>query len=329
MKKIALIVGGLVGVLILGVGGFVGFKVGTANFHHGDTPYPSVKASSDPAVIAQGEYVVHNVAHCSTCHTAIDGKLDMASFKLDRTAPLSGGYMMEAGPFGTFYAQNLTPDKETGIGRYTDEELGRMIRNGVGADGTFLPMMRLAQGPMSDEDLIAVISYLRAQEPVKKAVPRDEFGIIAKLLADSFSPRSNTPPKHVAPTPEPSVARGEYLARGPAVCSGCHSPLDPGEGFALSGPEFSGASNADPDSTDDAYEIIAPNLTPDPKTGIAGMWDEEQFVKRMKGGRVVTGSHMPWEAFAQMTDSDVRSIYRYLKSVDPVVNDVGPTRRKK
>lgn len=324
-----MIVAGLLGVVLLGVGGFVGVKVGTASFDFSDTPYPKIAASSDAEVIEHGAYLVHNVAHCSTCHGPADGAIDMATFKLDRSAPMSGGYRMEAGPFGTFYAQNLTPDPETGIGRYTDEELGRMIRSGVGADGTFLPMMRLAQGPMSDEDLTAVISYLRAQTAVKNAVPRDEFGIVAKFLADSFSPRSEPSPKHVAATPEPSLARGEYLAKGPALCSGCHSPADPMEGFAVVGPEHSGALNADPDSTDSNYEIIAPNLTPDPQTGITGMWDEEQFVKRMKGGRVITGSHMPWEAFAEMTDSDLRSIYRYLESLDPVVNNVGPTRRKK
>lgn len=327
MKKALKIGAAVVGILVLGTGGFVGVKVGTANFSFPDTPYPKIKASTDPAVIEYGAYVVHNVAHCSTCHHQSDGTIDYETFKLDRSAPLSGGYVIEAGPFGTFYAKNLTPHETTGIGRYTDEELARMIRFGIGADGTFLPMMRLAQGPMSDEDLTAIISYLRAQKPVDASQPPDEFGVLAKMLSDVFTPRPDVPVKHVPPADEPSVARGEYLANGPALCAGCHTPQDPMEGFAPSGPAFSGTTEPEPDPTDSDYGIFSPNLTPHP-TGIVGMWDEEQFVKRLAGGRVIAGSHMPWEAFAEMTESDVRSIYRYLKTVPPVEHKIGDTRRK-
>ena len=326
MKKILLSAGAIVVLVVLSIGGFVGYKTSTADLSFPDTPYPKIKASTDPAVIEQGRYVVHNVAHCSTCHTQTDGPIDLGTWKLDRAAPISGGYVMQAGPFGTYYAKNLTPDPETGIGRYTDEQLARMIRHGVGHDGAFLPLMRLAVGHMSDEDLTAVISYLRAQQPVKSSQPNDEFGILAKLLADSFSPRSDAAPQHVAAGAEPSVARGEYLANGPALCGGCHTPVDPMEGFAPSGPAYSGGAEPEPDMTDPDYGIIAPNLTPHPEHGIVGQWDEEQFVKRMQGGRVITGSKMPWEAFEQMTQTDIRSIYRYLKSVKPADRAVGPTR---
>jgi len=75
-------------------------------------------------------------------------------------------------------------------------------------------------------------------------------------------------------------------------------------------------------------EFAAPNLTSDPKTGMTGRLDEEQFVARIRQGRVFPSSKMPWENVSRMTDADLRSIYRYLRSLPPVENDVGPTYRK-
>jgi mono/diheme cytochrome c family protein len=136
----------------------------------------------------------------------------------------------------------------------------------------------------------------------------------------------DAPPAHVAEG-EISVARGKYLAEGPAVCAGCHTPADPMAGFARSGALFSGAGEADPDPTNASQEIIAPNLTPDPETGHIALWSEDAFVARMRAGRVVKGSSMPWEAFARMTENDLRSLYRYLRTVPPVRRRIGPTVR--
>ena len=330
VKRALMLGAAVIGVLILGVGGFVGFKVSTADFQFPDAPYPEIEATDDPEVIERGEYLVHHVAHCSACHQhrAPDFDFSEAGYDFDPSVPMAGGYAIKAGPFGTFYAQNITPDEETGIGRYTDEQLARMIRHGVGADGQLLPLMRLAVGNMSDEDLVAVMSYLRAQEPKKAAQPQDEFGILAKLLADKFSPRGGPSPEHVAQSDEPSVERGKYLAHGPAMCHECHSPMDPMQGFALAGESFSGAMEPEPDPTKDGWVIIAPNITTDKETGRLGSWDEEQFVTRMKAGRTIKGSKMPWEAFQGMTDADLRSIYRYLKTVKPAKRDVGKTHRE-
>jgi hypothetical protein len=83
------------------------------------------------------------------------------------------------------------------------------------------------------------------------------------------------------------------------------------------------------DETNATLEIIAPNLTPDPETGHIASWSEDAFVGRFRGGRVVTGSKMPWEGFARLTENDVRSVYRYLRTVPPVKRAVGPTVRKR
>ncbi len=327
-KKVLKTVGLGLLLIVTAVGIFVGVKLATANFVYAETPFPTMAASDDPEVIARGEYVVHHLGHCSTCHTQTDGKLDLSTWKLDKSVPLSGGYKMEAGPFGTYYAKNLTPHPETGIGRYSDKELARMIRHGIDKNGQLMPLMVLATGHLSDEDLVAVISYLRTRPAVDNAVPADEFGPLAKMLASSFGPRMQTPPRFVPAAAEPSVERGEYLANGPAACGVCHTPTDPMEGFAPAGPAFSGAVEGEPDPTDPSFGFFAPNLTPH-ESGLTGMWDEEQFVKRLKSGaRVHVGSHMPWESYAGMTDSDVRSVYRYLKTVKPADNPVGETRRK-
>lgn len=316
------------GVLVVGAVGFVGIKVSTAKLSHPDTPLPKVPVSDDPEVIARGEYLAHNVAHCSTCHTPTEGAIDFSNWKLDRDAPLSGGFVMEAGPFGTYVAANLTPHETTGIARYTDEQLARVIKYGVGPDGTFFPMMRLGVGPMADEDVGAIISFLRSQEPVEHTVAPEEFGILAKLLADKFSPRPEHDMKAVQAGDEPSVERGKYLAEGPALCMGCHTPLDPMAGFAIAGEPFSGGSEHEPDPTDTDFGIVAPNLTPWEGGGRIGVWTEDQFLERMRGGRAYAGSKMAWEAFAGMTDTDLRSIYRYLKTVPVSTRDPGPVRKK-
>jgi mono/diheme cytochrome c family protein len=300
-----------------------------ADFKMPDAPFPKIKASSDPAVIAQGAYIAHHVAHCSSCHAPPEamerkGELKLAPGK----DPVSGGYVFKAGPFGTYVASNLTPDKETGIGNYTDEELARVIRHGVKRDNVFAPFMRLAVGPMADEDLVAVISWLRTQKPVKNQVQAEEFGLIAKLLNGKFKWNDAQAPPYVAPG-EISVKRGNYLADGPGMCMGCHTAADPMEGFAFVGEPYSGAAEPEPDPTDESKVIIAPNLTPDEKTGHIAKWDEDAFVARFKAGRVIKGSKMPWEAFKGMTENDMRSIYRYLKSLKPVENDVGKTWREK
>ena len=77
------------------------------------------------------------------------------------------------------------------------------------------------------------------------------------------------------------------------------------------------------------FEIIPPNLTPDPDTGHITAWCEDQFVARLKAGPVFGGSKMPWNAYRLLSEDDARSIYRYLRSVPPVKHLVGPTRREK
>jgi mono/diheme cytochrome c family protein len=323
MKRAAKWAGVALGVVVVLIAGFAGFVQVTWSVDHPDTPYPVITASADPDVIARGEYLIHAVAHCSTCHQPVE---HVDAHRLETSAPLVGGYAIEAGPFGTYTAANLTPHA-TGIGAMSDGELARAIRHGVDRHGKLIPIMRLAVGPMSDEDLTAVVSWLRAQEPVEASRSGPQYGFLARALSGKFTPRTEEAPAFV-PEGEVSIERGRYLATGPGFCSGCHTPHDPMAGFAPSGPAFSGGT-PEPDHKNKGFEITAPNLTPHPTAGLIAGWTEDQFVARFGAGRVIAGSPMPWEGYLLLTEEDVRSIYRYLMSLDPVERDTGPTYRRK
>jgi mono/diheme cytochrome c family protein len=326
LKRVLWSLFGVVAVLVMLVAGGYAYVLASYDRDFSSSSFPNIAASKDPAVIAEGEYIANAVAHCAACHTP--GRFDQPR-KLGPRHDLRGGMRMPIPMFGTFYPSNLTPDA-TGIGDLSDGQLARTIRHGVNSHGKIAPFMRFAVGPLSDEDLTAVISYLRSVPAKKNVVPPDEYGPLAKVLLVMLEPTKPKTPKYVAKAAGPegiSVARGRYLANGPAFCAGCHTPANPFTGFQFSGPLFSGEGMAEPDPLDPTQEFIAPNLTPDPETGIMASWPEEAFVARIRTGRVYAGSKMPWENFQQMTDEDVRSLYRYLKTVPKARHVVGPSHR--
>lgn len=292
-----------------------------------ETPMPPIAASTDPAVIARGHDLVYGAAHCVSCHGDYEREHPEA---LRRDVPLSGGLPI-APDLGPFFAPNITSDVETGLGAWTDEEIARVVRTGVRRNGELSVFMRLSLGPMSDEDLTAVVSYLRSTAPVRHEVPPSSPGFVARALVRfaTLEPNPVVADVEWAPPGEVGVARGRYLVHGPAACVGCHSPTSPDDPLALwEGHELSG-SDPQPSEVDSAYEFQTPNLTPDPTSGLAGIWTEEQFVTRLRSGeRAYADSIMPWECFARMPESDVRSIWAYLRSVPPIHRITGPSRRE-
>jgi hypothetical protein len=114
---------------------------------------------------------------------------------------------------------------------------------------------------------------------------RSEWGFIAKALSPKFNPNMRPVPKFVKEG-APSGERGEYLANGPAMCVGCHTPFNVMKGMEPAGPAFSGAFEPDPDPTDPSQEIIAPNIKADPKTGILGNYTEDDI---KEAARAFTG----------------------------------------
>jgi mono/diheme cytochrome c family protein len=285
------------------------------------TPAPKVSARSDPEAIDRGRYLVHGPAACSECHGRYDRREPARNTE---AVELSGGFEFPMGPAGTLWASNLTPDAQTGIGRWDDAMLARAIRTGVLTDGSLSLLTRDSAARLSDEDLGAVLGYLRSLPPVRKAVPRGRPGWGWKLsqATKPAAPGGPQGPDGVPQAPEPSVLRGQYLALEVAQCVPCHSP-----GPWRSQPTGVG-SDPDPSHGEDhEFEFVAPNLAPDPVAGLSGRHGEDAFVARMRFGRLHPSPIMPWENHRRMTESDLRSIYRYLRTLPPVRNELGPTYR--
>lgn len=314
MKKIIVFV--LLGLLVLLVALFTYVQLSWNKKF--DAPYPKIKASTDSAAIARGKYLAFGPAHCSTCHVPMD---KVVAVEGGLQIPLSGGWELDIPP-GTFRAPNITPDMETGIGKLTDGELARIMRHMVGNDGRcIMPFMPFAE--MSDEDLTAVISFLRSQQPVKHEVKRSEYKFLGKAVMafGMIKPEGTkgTPPKSIAI--DTTVEYGKYLANYVANCVGCHTERDMKTG-AFIGEPFAGGMQFPPDAFSEGWSFVTPNITPHKETGIMAEWTENAFVGRMKAGRVHQGSPMPWGAFSRINDLELKAIYRYLQSLNPVENKI-------
>jgi len=318
MKKIILyILGGAITLIVL-----LFIYVQLAGNKKFDAPYPEIKASTDSTVIARGKYLAFGPAHCATCHVPMDKIMEVEN---GLQIPLSGGWELEFPGFGVFRAPNLTPDMETGIGKLTDGEIARVLRHGVGNDGRLIfPFMPFQE--MSDEDLTAVVSFIRSQPPVKHDVKRTEYGFMAKALIafNLFKPEGpkNTPAAFVQK--DSTAEYGKYLTYHVANCRGCHTEMDPNTGEFI-GADFAGGGKFPPDKLTEGYGFISPNITTHPTTGVIAHWDEEAFISRFRGGRLVKTTVMPWGAFSRIDDTDLKAIYRYLQTVEPAERKVAQT----
>jgi len=279
-------------------------------------------AVMDSATVARGRYLANGPAHCVGCHTP-EGPL--APLDPNEPPPMIGGYAFGV-PGGTVRAPNLTPDPETGIGERTDAELVQALRYGRRPDGSaLLPFMEL-QG-LSDEDLVAVLSYLRSLPAVRSEVQVRDLNVFGSVLIGLFvgaKGPSHDPPRR---SPRgPSIERGAYLVNDVASCAGCHTRRSRTGGYK--GPRLSGGYRM-ADEVDASQVLVTPNLTPDSMTGHIAQWTEDDFVARFRAGRRLPGSPMPWDSYALMREDDLRAIYRYLRSLAPVRHDVAPIVRAK
>lgn len=269
-----------------------------------DGPYPEVQSSTDSTTIARGKELVFGPAHCADCHSLQNAD---SLFALGQDVELSGGYLFDM-PIGKIYTKNITPDSVTGIGRYTDKEIARALRYGIGPNGSaffdFMPFHNT-----SDEDLSAIISYLRAQKPVNKAIPENEFNTIGKVvkafLIKPVGPNGEVP---VSVKRDSTAEYGKYLSVSVANCSGCHTNRDLMTG-EYTGELFAGGLEID--------GFVTPNLTSD-TSGRLFTWDQQQFITRFREGKKIEKSPMPWSSFKRMSDGDLVAIYKYLKSLKPL-----------
>lgn len=262
-------------------------------------------------VVERGKYLVEVLAACGNCHTPKGPKGEI------REKHMAGGFKIQE-DFGVAVSTNITPDKETGIGTWTDEEIIRAIREGRRKDGRTLgpPMPFYLYRNISDSDAKAMVAYLRTLTPIKNQVPPSQYKI---SLPPAWGPLVTSVQ---APAKDDRVKYGEYLAGPIAHCSDCHTPMGPdgrrdqtrlfAGGFPFRGPW--GTS-------------YAANLTPDKETGI-GKWTDEQIMRAIYGvrpdGRKLLPP-MPWPYYAgKIAAGDMRAILAYLGSLNPVKNKVPP-----
>ncbi len=284
-----------------------------------DAPYPDIVSLADSSLIERGKYLATGPAHCIACHTPKDRAQDIENGAI---IPFSGGWELELPGVVTLRAPNITPDPETGIGNVPDSVLARSLRHSINRYGiTMVPIMPFQE--LSDEDLTAILSYLRSQEPVKNPIAKSEYTFLGKALVafGMLTPEGpkSTPP--VAVTKNDSPEYGRYLAHSVADCRGCHTERDMSTG-AFIGTDMAGGLYMAPEAHTEGESFMTPNLTPDPETGHIVGWTEEEFIARLKSGRVYKHSAMPWALYARMDSTDLRAIYRYLMSLEPVNNPV-------
>lgn len=277
-----------------------------------------VIASNDPAVIERGAYLAYGPAHCAYCHNTQD---KWARLDAGERVPLSGGFTFDIG-IARLTTPNLTPDKETGIGNVPDAKIARMLRHNVRSSGVAaVPFMEYQN--MSDDDVVALISFLRSQPAVRHEIAPREFTMMGKAIM-SFAIKPSGPtgtPLSQSPAVAPTVERGKYLVENVAACAGCHTKRSQMDG-SYQAPKLSGGTGM---AGEDGKVYTPPNLTPDPKTGHIRNWTEDQFLARFRAGPINgAGTHMPWRAFARMSDDDIRAIYRYLQTVPPTENVTAP-----
>lgn len=285
-----------------------------------DAPYPKITISTDSAVLARGEYLVYGPGHCADCH----GKVDMIDAKeRGDIVPLEGGFTFIL-PVGKVHTPNITPDVETGIGKYKTEELARALRYGVKPNGSvlidFMPFHNT-----SDEDLSAIFSYLKTMQPVKHKVPEHEWNMLGYIVK-AFAIKPVGPDGEVVKSiqPDTTIAYGKYLANSVANCRGCHTNRDLKTG-AFIGPDFAGGFQMESPLDPANYACVTPNITPDPETGRMIGWTEETFITRFRSGKAIKHSAMPWGPFKRMSDNDLKAIFRYLQTIKPVKNKIDKT----
>ncbi len=275
---------------------------------------PSLAGSAAiPDLAARGKYVFGAAAGCG-CHTEPKGALNTGGRRYD-------------GPFGTVYSTNITPDRQTGIGAWTDDQIITAIRLGRRPNGERLIPVHpyTVFNGMAAEDLRALVAYLRSVPPVNRpnqpkkiTVPLFESVFLPAWLA-AFAPKETPPP--TPPTSGP--ARGEYLVRAVGHCGECHTPR--GVTQATDNSRFLAGSPKGPDGDP------VPNITPDKDTGLK--WSVEQIADFLGSGNkpdgdvagglmgeVIQGTSA---GYKDLSKEDRLAIARYLKSIPPIRHKIG------
>lgn len=260
--------------------------------------------SRNEQVLQRGEQMVHGTAACGFCHGSSGSPFD----------PLSGGREL-ADSLGKVESPNITPSSD-GIGPWSMSEIYTALRGGERPDGSLISSeLHKGMNWISDPDLYAIASYLKAVPAVENQVERREIDVTVKAKVALLESR----PLEVAFVPElprnAPMIRGAYLVDNLSRCITCHNGTS--SGLFGSSERYLGGGR---EVYIEGVSRVAPNISGSAARGI-GSWSEEQIVRflssgKKPGGEVIDQRFCPVEFFARAAESDKQAIARYLKSVE-------------
>jgi mono/diheme cytochrome c family protein len=276
-------------------------------------PLTDRRFETTPERLVRGKYLVESVTGCLFCHSEIDWQVPGFAPKAEVRA---GGrtWADEGYPFVT--GSNISVDPETGGGTWSDDTYARAIREGIGHDGRALfPIMPYPNyRHMSDEDLAAVIVYIRSLPAVRNPLPPTRLPFPVNRFVNNAPQPLDAP---VPPPPSDTLSRGKYLVTL-GSCFDCHTPMDD-HGQRIPGLEFAGGEVL----TNPHGRVASANITQD-ASGIP-YYDEAVFIEMMRTGHVKArklNDQMPWNLYRTQTDDDLKAMFAYVKTLTPVHHEV-------
>ena len=277
------------------------------------------KEDSVKNVIARGEYLANYGAACLDCHS----KRDITKFSMPVVPGTEGGggitFGKAEGIPGEVTPPNITP---FALKDWTDDEIAMAMTKGINKKGdTLFPIMPYHNySRMVKEDVYAIIAYLRTLKPIDSTVPPRKLMIPASM----FGPLpQNDFTQNTKPDPSDKIKYGEYVTTM-ASCGDCHTPMGP------QGPDFSKKFAGGFVFDLGFLKVGVANITPDSATGI-GTLTEAAFLQKFKANSALErvnanpgreNSIMPWSMYGKMKEDDLKAIYAFLRTVQPISNKV-------
>lgn len=312
MKKALIILGISIGVIVIAILAMVTY-INMRGIPNYDTDIPVFEATSSPEIIARGKKLTLTL--CAGCH------------KDPKTGNLTGTQMLDAPKeFGTIFSKNITQHPEHGIGKWTDAELLYLLRTGIKPDGQYIPPYMAKLTVMADEDVNAIIAFLKSDDPLMVADPtpnqESEPSFLTKMLCNFVFKPMPMPKQPIAlPDTSDQVALGKYLAQN-LECFSCHSADFKTNNFMS--PELSQGyfGGGNPTLNKKGQVVRTSNLTFH-ESGLAS-WSEEKFVRALRFG-LKEGENplrFPMVPYVHLTEYEAGSIYQYLKTLPPIDNQI-------